>query len=167
MRGNIRIPDVKLRYYRSTNSKISAGDDEEKVHELGAVDAYDDAINSTSLDSPPEPGTYHYGVCVDTFSGEANTQDNCSAGVPVTFAEPEELTHPRIHLTCDDFSNVETFSPFKPTASCGECHNKNRSMTCTSSSEFPIPKEGLPSAFNPKGWMLIRKRRNNCSPSTT
>ena len=39
---------------------------------------------SIDLTAPAVAGTYYYGACVDSVSGESNTQNNCSAGVEVT-----------------------------------------------------------------------------------
>ena len=36
---------------------------------------------SVSLTAPSSSGTYYYGACVDSVSGESDTTNNCSSGV--------------------------------------------------------------------------------------
>ena len=40
-------------------------------------------MNRVSLTAPSTAGTYYYGACADTVSGEVNTRNNCSTGVRV------------------------------------------------------------------------------------
>ena len=39
--------------------------------------------------APATSGTYYYGACVDTVTGESDTTNNCSSSVRVTVREPE------------------------------------------------------------------------------
>ncbi len=39
---------------------------------------------SNRITAPDSGGTYYYGACVDSVSGESNTGNNCSSGVAVT-----------------------------------------------------------------------------------
>ena len=39
---------------------------------------------SISLTTPLTPGTYYYGACVDSVTGESDTTNNCSVAVTVT-----------------------------------------------------------------------------------
>ena len=72
-----------LRYYRSTDSTITAGDTEvgtDPVFRLGASASGDESI---SLTAPSTSGTYYYGACVDSVSDESDTTNNCSSAVAV------------------------------------------------------------------------------------
>ena len=82
--GNGQSASTTLRYYRSTDATISAGDTEvgtDAVNGLSASGASDESI---SLTAPSTAGTYYYGACVDPVSGESATGNNCSGAVSVT-----------------------------------------------------------------------------------
>ena len=81
-----------LRYYRSTNASITTIDTvvgTDQVEELDASGTSGEAIN---LVAPSSGGTYYYGACVESVSGESNTRNNCSSGVRVTFTATEAVT---------------------------------------------------------------------------
>ena len=73
-----------LRYYRSTNSIISSSDTAVGTDSVGALSASGTSPESISLTAPSSAGTYYYGACVDSVSGESDTTNNCSSGVTVT-----------------------------------------------------------------------------------
>ena len=75
-----------LRYYRSTDSSITSSDTAvgtDSVSGLSASGTSDESIDQTA---PSTAGTYYYGACVDSVTGESNTTNNCSSGVTVTVA---------------------------------------------------------------------------------
>ena len=76
-----------LRYYRSTNSTISARDTEVGTDAVDRVAAGGSSDESIDLSAPDDPGTYYYGACVDSVSGESRTDNNCSSGVKVEVAD--------------------------------------------------------------------------------
>ena len=73
-----------LRYYRSTDATISAGDTEVGTDSVGFLDASETSDESIRLTAPSSPGTYYYGACVDTVPDESDTGNNCSSAVEVT-----------------------------------------------------------------------------------
>jgi len=73
-----------LRYYRSTDSTITTGDTEVSTDSVSALSASGSSRESERIDTPATTGVYYYGVCVDSVSGESNTQNNCSSGFKVT-----------------------------------------------------------------------------------
>ena len=73
-----------LRYYRSTNRTISSWDTEAGTGAVDALSAAGTGTLSISLTAPASPGTWYYGACVESVSGEGNTRNNCSRGVKVT-----------------------------------------------------------------------------------
>ena len=77
-----------LRYYRSTNTAISATDMEVGTHRIDALSAFGSSGASVTLTAPTDPGTYYYGACVDAVTAEADVSNNCSAGVEVTVVLP-------------------------------------------------------------------------------
>ena len=86
--GNGSSAASTLRYYRSSDATISAGDTEVgtdacAVEGLAASGA---STESIGLSAPSNSGTYYYGACVDAVAGESDTGNNCSAAVSITVA---------------------------------------------------------------------------------
>ena len=77
-----------LRYYRSTDSTITSSDTAQGSGEVGALAAAGTSDHSGGLTAPSEAGTYYYGACVDSVTGESDTTNNCSSSVTVTVSEP-------------------------------------------------------------------------------
>ena len=73
-----------LRYYRSSDSTITTGDTEVGTDSVSGLSAGDSGDGSVTRTTPDTPGTYYYGACVDSVSGESDTTNNCSASVAVT-----------------------------------------------------------------------------------
>ncbi len=72
-----------LRYYRSTDGTITTSDTEEGTDAMRGLSAGATRSESISLTAPATAGTYYYGACVDTVTGESDTTNNCSASVQV------------------------------------------------------------------------------------
>ena len=73
-----------LRYYRSSNRTISTRDTQVGADPVGALAASGTSAESISLTAPSSEGTYYYGACVVSVSGESDTRNNCSGGIRVT-----------------------------------------------------------------------------------
>ena len=82
--GNARSTATTLRYFRSSDATISSGDSPVGTVTVGGLAASDTSRESVSLTAPSSAGTYYYGACVDSVSGEADTRNNCSSAVTVT-----------------------------------------------------------------------------------
>ena len=72
-----------LFYYRSTDATITS-DDTQISADVVSLETSDTIRKSLSLTAPEEAGTYYYGACVQSVSGEHNTDNNCSDAVRVT-----------------------------------------------------------------------------------
>ena len=81
--GGSRSASTTLRYYRSSDSTISTSDTEEGTDSVFGLAAGRSGSESIRLTAPNSPGTYYYGACVEPVSGESDTGNNCSAGVPL------------------------------------------------------------------------------------
>ena len=84
--GNGQSAATTLRYYRSTNSTITTSDEPVSTDAVNSLSASETSSESISLQAPNTPGSYYYGACVESVSGESDTENNCSTGVRVTVA---------------------------------------------------------------------------------
>jgi hypothetical protein len=103
--GNGRSAATTLRYYRSSNSSISTSDSQVGTDGVGALSASGTSAESISLRAPSSSGTYYYGACVDSVSGESRTGNNCSSGVRVTVAGGGGSSAPDLVVTSPSVSN--------------------------------------------------------------
>ena len=77
-----------LRYYRSPDATIAASDTRVGTDSVAALAAAGTSRESISLNAPSTAGTYFYGACVDTVSGESDVGNNCSPAWRVTVSRP-------------------------------------------------------------------------------
>ena len=87
--GDGESPATTLRYYRSTDATITTSDTEESTDAIPELSAAGSSSQSVDLKAPFTPGTYYYGACVDTVTGESDTTNNCSTSVQVTVPAPK------------------------------------------------------------------------------
>ena len=86
-RGSLEASVTVLRYYRSTDSTISTTDAQVGTVVVDRLAAGAESTKSIALTAPSSAGTYYYGACVDSVTGESNTSNNCSDGVEVEVSE--------------------------------------------------------------------------------
>ena len=82
--GAARSAATTLRYYRSSDATISTSDTAVGTDPVRVLSASGTSAESVSLTAPSSAGTYYYGACVDTVTGESDTTNNCSSAVRVT-----------------------------------------------------------------------------------
>ena len=82
--GTGQSASTTLRYYQSSNSTISASDTQVGTDSVSGLSASGTSAESISLRAPASTGTYYYGACVASVTGESNTNNNCSDAVRVT-----------------------------------------------------------------------------------
>ena len=73
-----------LRYYRSTDTTITTADTEEGTDAVAGLAASGSSAQKAILTAPATAGTYYYGACVDSITGESDITNNCSSSVQVT-----------------------------------------------------------------------------------
>ena len=78
-----RSAATTLRYYRSSDATISTTDAQVGTDAVSALSASRTSLELIGLTAPSSPGTYYYGACVDSVTGESDTANNCSGGVRV------------------------------------------------------------------------------------
>ena len=86
--GDAQSEATTLRYYRSTDSTITTSDTAQGSESVVALAAAGASVHWGGMTAPTEAGTYYYGACVDSVTGESDTTDNCSLSVTVTVSEP-------------------------------------------------------------------------------
>ena len=92
--GNGASEATKLRYYISTDSTITTSDTmfaTDLVSTLSSSSLSDESIIPFA---PSTPGSYYYGACVDSVTGESDATNNCSAAVTVVVRDSASLTAP-------------------------------------------------------------------------
>ena len=87
--GTDESPKLVLYYYRSSDATISTQDTQVGTDEVGSLAASSIRNESIRLIASSTPGTYYYGTCVASASGESDTLNNCSTGVRVIVEEDE------------------------------------------------------------------------------
>ena len=97
--GGARSASTTLRYYRSSNARISTSDTQVGTDSVGALAASGSSAESISLAAPSTAGTYYYGACVAAVSGESNSGNNCSSGVRVTVRGNEDSSDSLTEVT--------------------------------------------------------------------
>ena len=89
--GSSGAAAATLRYYRSTDGTITTSDTEVGTDAVSALAAFGSSEQSIDLTAPSQTGTYYYGACIDTVTGESSTTNNCSDGLAVTVVAPDLL----------------------------------------------------------------------------
>ena len=82
--GTEQAAATTLRYYRSDNKTIDATDTQLGTAAVDSLASLATGAYSVDLTAPSSEGTYYYGACVESVSGESNTDNNCSSAVTVT-----------------------------------------------------------------------------------
>ena len=83
-------PGTLLRYYRSSDTTVSSSDTEVGTDAVSALNAGNTETENISLTAPLAAGTYYYGACVDSVTGEGDTNNNCSQSVTITVQQPAQ-----------------------------------------------------------------------------
>ena len=80
-----------LHYYRSTDETITTSDTPVGTDSVSGLSASGSSPEFISLTAPSTAGTYYYGACVDSVTGESDSTNNCSATVTVTVTGEPDL----------------------------------------------------------------------------
>ena len=88
--GTAGADATTLRYYRSSNRTISTQDTQVGTDVVSALAASGSTAESINLTAPSTEGTYYYGACVESVTGERGG-NNCSTGVRLTVASSPDL----------------------------------------------------------------------------
>ena len=97
--GTGSATSTTLRYYLSSNATIATSDTEVGKDSVSGLFESGTSADSISLTAPSSAGTYYYGACVASVSGESNTDNNCSDGVHVTVSSGSGGGTPKMYWT--------------------------------------------------------------------
>ena len=87
--GDEASPSTALVFYRSTDATITTSDTRVGGDTVAGLAVAGISSGRFALTAPASPGTYYYGACVDTVTGESDTTNNCSSSVQLTVPEPQ------------------------------------------------------------------------------
>ena len=82
--GTGQSSSTTLRYYRSSDANLSSSDTEVGTDTIGVLAPNQTADANLRLTPPTAPGTYYYGMCVDSVDRENRTDNNCSDAEAIT-----------------------------------------------------------------------------------
>ena len=82
--GTAAAAATTVHYYQSPDATVTADDAPVGTDPVSGLSADHTSAVSIALTAPSSAGTYYYGACVQSVSGESNTDNNCSTGVQVT-----------------------------------------------------------------------------------
>ena len=119
--GSESSASTTLRYYRSTDATVTTSDTQVGTDAVEGLAASGTSDESVSLTAPSIAGTYYYGACVDSVTGESDTTNNCSSSVQVTVPEPGPESGPDLVVAAPTVSNNAPVAGATFTAVCGRC----------------------------------------------
>ena len=108
--GKAAATPATLSYYVSSDDTISRADTEIKTETLPRIAAGGTLERSVHLTAPDTPGTYYYGVCVNTVAAEADTTHNCSSATAITVKGADLMIFDAPQLSKTTLKSGETLS---------------------------------------------------------
>ena len=107
--GTAASTPATLSYYLSPDDTISRADTEIQTETLPRIAAGGTLERSVHLTAPDTPGTYYYGVCVNTVATEADTTHNCSSATAITVKGADLMIFDAPQLSKNNLKSGETF----------------------------------------------------------
>ena len=108
--GKAAATPATLSYYVSPDDTISREDTEIKTETLPRIAAGGTLERSVHLTAPDTPGTYYYGVCVNSVAAEADTTHNCSSATAITVKGADLMIFDAPQLSKTTLKSGETLS---------------------------------------------------------
>ena len=107
--GTAASTPATLSYYVSSDDTISGADTEIQTETVPRIAAGGTLERSVHLTAPDTPGTYYYGVCVNTVAAEADTTHNCSNATAITVKGADLMIFDAPQLSKNTLKSGETF----------------------------------------------------------
>ena len=108
--GKAAATPATLSYYVSPDDTISRADTEIKTETVPRIAAGGTLERSVHLTAPDTPGTYYYGVCVNSVAAEADTTHNCSSATAITVKGADVMIFDVPQLSKTTLKSGETLS---------------------------------------------------------
>ena len=108
--GKAAATPATLSYYVSSDDTISTEDTEIKTETVPQIAAGGTLERSVHLTAPDTPGTYYYGVCVNSVADEADTTNNCSSATAITVKGADLMIFDAPQLSKNNLKSGETLS---------------------------------------------------------
>ena len=108
--GKAAATPTSLSYYVSSDDTISRADTEIQTETLPPIAAGGTLERSVHLTAPDTPGTYYYGVCVNSVAAEADTTHNCSSATAITVKGADLMIFDAPQLSKNTLKSGETLS---------------------------------------------------------
>ena len=107
--GKAAAAPATLSYYVSSEDTISRADTEIQTETLPRIAAGGTLERSVHLTAPDTPGTYYYGVCVNSVAAEADTTHNCSSATAITVKGADLMIFDAPQLSKTTLKSGDTF----------------------------------------------------------
>ena len=108
--GKAAATPATLSYHVSPDDTISRADTEIQTETLPRIAAGGTLERSVHLTAPDTPGTYYYGVCVNSVAAEADTTHNCSSATAITVKGADLMIFDAPQLSKTTLKSGETLS---------------------------------------------------------
>ena len=107
--GKAASTPATLSYYLSSEDTISRADTEIQTETVPRIAAGGTLERSVHLTAPDTPGTYYYGVCVNSVAAEADTTHNCSSATAITVKGADLMIFDAPQLSKTTLKSGDTF----------------------------------------------------------
>lgn len=117
-----------LRYLLSSNPTITTSDIELSTDGISQLAPGGSDPDSDTETAPGSPGDYWVGACADAVSGEADTTNNCSTGVPITVTGAPDLVVTDVGVSKANLAPGEAFVLSAITRNQGNATSSNSTL---------------------------------------
>ena len=109
--GQTESAATTVHYYQSTDSTVTTSDTKLGTSAVGAIAPGSLSAQAISVTAPSTAGTYYYGACVDTVTGESVTDNNCTGVKEVEVPAPApNLTVNRMSVSARSVATGGSFT---------------------------------------------------------
>ena len=131
--GKAAATPATLSYHVSPDDTISREDTEIQTETVPRIAAGGTLERSVHLTAPDTPGTYYYGVCVNSVAAEADTTHNCSSATAITVKGADLMIFDAPQLSKNTVKSGETLSGQHPASGTEGESLRRRQRSATTS----------------------------------
>ena len=107
--GKVASGETTVRYYLSSDEIISSEDTEIGTSTLRSVRIGGTTEPRMQFTAPDTPGTYYYGICIDSAANESDATNNCSVGTAITAKGADLMIFDTPQISKTEVKAGETF----------------------------------------------------------